>query len=197
MQSDTPAQAASGAAQASPTPGAVDWAAWLREYGPRIFLFARQQLMVEADAEDVMQESLVQLVRAVEDGSFRGDSSQYAAYVCTVIRHRAMELARREALLRSKYRELHEQDGELAYPEPWLESSLDDAYLRNNVENLLRTLPGIYAEVVILHVWGEYTFRQIADMVGASTSTVSSRFRYALQVLRKKLSSHSDNPLQL
>ncbi len=189
MDSVSPAQGSAATESSAPIAKAVDWAAWLREYGPRLFLFARQQLQVDEDAEDVMQEVLVRLVRAVESGTFRGDADQYAAYAFAVMRNRAKDFLRREEALRQKHRKFREQGGELvARPEPWLESALDDAYLRNNVENLLRTLPGVYAEVVVLHIWGEYTFFQIAEMVGCTPSTASSRFRYALDVLRRKLS---------
>ncbi len=197
MDSESPAQGGSLSDQPSPVAEAMDWAAWLREYGPRLFLFARQQLYADEDAEDVMQEALVQLVRAVEEGSFRGGSDQYAPYVYSAIRNRARDHRRRELALRRKHRRYREQGRPVvASPEPWLESALDDAYLRNNVENLLRTLPGVYAEVVVLHIWGEYTFFQIAEMVGCTPSTASSRFRYAVQVLRRKLSQSPDPDFQ-
>ncbi len=196
MENHNPAQGEPPSGQVSATVEAVDWAAWLEEFGPRLFLFARQQLQVDEDAEDVMQESLVQLVRAVEDGSFRGDRAQYAAFVYSTIRHRAKDLIRREANMREKHRRLRDATTDVVQTAPWLESSLDDAYLRNNVENLLRTLPGTYAEVIVLRIWGEDTFQQIAEMTGAATSTVSSRFRYALQVLRRKLMHTPDPPTQ-
>ncbi|NNE92375.1 MAG: RNA polymerase sigma factor, partial [Verrucomicrobiales bacterium] len=35
------------------------WSDWLRENGPRLMLYARQQTRCEADAEDVLQAALV------------------------------------------------------------------------------------------------------------------------------------------
>ncbi len=175
-------------------PVPVDWAAWLKEFGPRLFLYARQQARAEEDAEDIMQEALVQLVRAVEGGSFRGERSKWPSYVYTAIRHLAMDRGRRENVRRSYLQRFRVGMEAEAYPEPWLQSSHDDEHLRRQTEALLRTLPGEFAEVVVLRIWGEHTFQQIADMTFTNLSTVTSRYRYAMQALRKRL---SDNPLSL
>ncbi len=173
----------------------VDWSAWLKEFGPQLFLYARQQARSEADAEDIMQDALVQLVRAVEGGNFNGERSKWPSYVYTAIRHLAMDRGRREeARTRNlqRFRDGMEPE-QCEYPEPWLRSSSDDEHLRRQMEALLRTLPAEFSEVVVLRIWGEYTFQQIADMTFTNLSTVTSRYRYAMQALRKKLST---NPLQ-
>ncbi len=171
-------------------PERVDWAAWLKEFGPRLFLYARQQARAEADAEDIMQEALVQLVRAVESGSFRGERAKWPSYVYTAIRHLAMDRGRREDTFRNNLQRYRDDMEAAEYPEPWLQSSADDELLRRQMEALLRTLPAEFAEVVVLRIWGEYTFQQIADMTFTNLSTVTSRYRYAMQALRKKLSEH-------
>ena len=167
--------------------GAVDWAAWLQEFGPRLLLYARQQTRSEADAEDVMQEALVQLVHAVDSGNFKGENSQWLSYTYTAIRHQAMDKGRREEV-RKQYVE-HEQDGmqEGEADEPWLHSPEDDDYLRARVEKLLKGLPPEYAEVIVLKIWGEHTFQEIANITGAKLPTVTSRYRYAMQAMRKAL----------
>ncbi len=171
----------------------VDWAAWLKEFGPRLFLYARQQARCEADAEDIMQDALVQLVRAVERGSFRGERAKWPSYVYAAIRHLAMDRGRREDAQSRNLQRFRESVESEEYPEPWLQSSQDDEQLRGQMEALLRTLPGEFAEVVVLRIWGEYTFQQIADMTFTNISTVTSRYRYAMQALRRKLTS---NPLK-
>jgi RNA polymerase sigma-70 factor, ECF subfamily len=51
----------------------------------------------------------------------------------------------------------------------------------------LRTLPQEQSEVVVLKIWEELTFQEIADLLGVSLSTVASRYRYALEKLSSKL----------
>jgi RNA polymerase sigma-70 factor, ECF subfamily len=51
----------------------------------------------------------------------------------------------------------------------------------------LGTLPLEQREVVLLHIHGQLTFREVAELLGISINTAQSRYRYALQALRKRL----------
>lgn len=173
--------------------GAIDWAAWLKEQGPRLLLYARQQTRREADAEDVLQEALVQLVHAVESCSFRGGPEQWPAYVYTAIRHLAADRGRREEVRRQYAAEQQETLREGEEETPWLTCSADAEYLRCRVEKLLHELPKEFAEVVVLRIWGEHSFREIAEMTQNNLSTITSRYRYAMQALREALEA---NPIE-
>ncbi len=80
----------------------INWETWLDENSARLFLYARQQTRSQADAEDVLQNALLQLVRAVECGEFRGQPSQWLSYTLSAIRHLAADEARRR-LTRQSY----------------------------------------------------------------------------------------------
>jgi RNA polymerase sigma-70 factor (ECF subfamily) len=172
----------------------VDWSVWLAENGAQLLLYARQQCRSEADAEDVLQEALVQLVHVVEGGSFTGTQEQWRAYAYSAIRHLAMDRGRREQVRRNYVVSQQEgmQEGEAETP--WLSCAADDEYLRKKFEKLLHSLAPEFAEVVVLHIWGEHTFQQIADMTGNKLSTITSRYRYALKSMRKELES---DPIEL
>lgn len=167
----------------------VDWNAWLAEFGPQLRLYARQQCRRDADAEDVLQEALMQLVHAVSMGSFTGTREQMCAYAYTAIRHLAADRGRREQVRHNYANSQQEILREGAEETPWLNSSADDEYLRNRLERTLRKLKPEFAEVVVLHIWGERTFQEIADITGNKLSTVTSRYRYALLDMRKDLES--------
>lgn len=171
----------------------IDWSAWLAEFGPQLLLYARQQCRSQADAEDVLQDALVQLVHAVESGSFTGAQEQWRSYAYTAIRHLAMDKGRREQVRRNYAVAQQETLREGEEETPWLSCAADDEYLRERLETLLRKLAPEFAEVVVLHIWGEHTFQQIADMTGNKLSTITSRYRYALQSLRKELEA---NPVE-
>ncbi|MBR5196367.1 MAG: sigma-70 family RNA polymerase sigma factor [Akkermansia sp.] len=169
----------------------IDWSAWLDEYGSQFLLYARQQCRNESDAEDVMQDALVQLVRVVESGSFTGTQDQWRAYVFTAIRHLAMDLGRRMSVRRTYETAQQEHMSEGEEETPWLSCAADNEYLRVRIESMLRKLSPEKAEVVVLHIWGELTFQQIADVTGNKLSTITSRYRYALEDLRKALGDNS------
>ena len=39
----------------------------------------------------------------------------------------------------------------------------------------------------MLKIWGEHTFQEIANITGAKLPTITSRYRYAMQAMRKAL----------
>ncbi len=51
-------------------------------------------------------------------------------------------------------------------------------------------LPGEQREIVILKIWNELTFAEIAEILEISPNTAASRYRYALGALRKSLQPH-------
>jgi len=56
-----------------------------------------------------------------------------------------------------------------------------------NLRRALEALPNEQRQVMVLHIWGELTFSQISDLLGLSSNTVASRYRYALAKLRDSM----------
>ena len=54
-------------------------------------------------------------------------------------------------------------------------------------DRALQSLPTEQREAVALHIEGGLTFEEIAEGLGVSVNTVGSRYRYALEKLRKAL----------
>lgn len=56
-----------------------------------------------------------------------------------------------------------------------------------SLRRALAALPENQREVTILHIWGELTFSQIAEVLEISSNTAASRYRYALAKLREAM----------
>lgn len=177
------------------TSNPVDWGTWLKEYGPRLLLFARQQSRSEEDAEDIMQEALVRLVQKHNEGSFVGDQQQWLPYVYTSIRRIAMDYARsadsRTGREQMMYHDMEaSQDANI-----WLRSDQDHEVLCTHVNDQLKRLPKKFSEVIVLKIWGEQSFQQIALELEIPLNTVASRYRYGMSQLRE--SFMKSNPLEI
>lgn len=148
------------------------WYAWLEANAARYLLFARSQTRSEADAQDVLQEALLEAWRRAPDLP-PGDT-----LIFKTIRWRAIDLGRR-ADLRARH-ELNTVD--------WWQSSEDAPGTRNlELEGAVQALPAHLREVVLLKIWGGLTFRDIAETLGLPPATAASRYRYALEHLRHAL----------
>ena len=60
------------------------------------------------------------------------------------------------------------------------------------VQRALAALPPEQAEVVVLKVWHDLTFREIGEALNLSPDTAASRYRYALGKLRRLLGDEEE-----
>ena len=141
----------------------------------RLVQFAFYRLRSREDAEDVVQEVLVQAFR--DRGKHRIiDNAD--AFLFRMVSNRCSDLLRRR-----------KRDGgsleDLAW-EPEAQPP-DPAVAMRLIAELLDRLPARQAEAIRLRVYGELPFEAVAEAMGCSVPTVKSRFRYGIQKLRRVL----------
>jgi RNA polymerase sigma-70 factor (ECF subfamily) len=153
------------------------WETWLTRHGPALVLFAAGWTDCRADAEDAVQEAFVRFWRA------RQRAAEPLPYLYACVKRAALERLRGEG--RRKRRELA-----AAMPEsggPWFADPVEGEERRAAIEAALAGLPENQREVLVLKVWGDLTFSEIAPAIDVSPNTVASRYRYALARLREQL----------
>lgn len=160
-----------------------DWRSWYRAYGARLLIAARQWTRSAADAEDVVQEAFVRFWR--HQRHLKGDP---LPLMLTSVRRAALDLLRRSAR-----RQRREQDHVDVAAESWFEAHPENDERANLLEEAVIQLPSEQREVLVLKIWGDLTFAEIADRLDLSANTAASRYRYALGALRQKLSTLTDH----
>jgi RNA polymerase sigma-70 factor (ECF subfamily) len=157
--------------------GEDDWQAWLDEHGAALLLLARQYVPDRAGAEDVLQEAFVRFWRS------RERALDATAFLFACVRRCALEWLRGE-----RRRGAREQAVARRRPaEALFEPALFEDERRRQIESALVLLPAEQREVVVLKVWGGLTFAQIAEALAVPANTAASRYRYALEHLRREL----------
>ena len=111
---------------------------------------------------------------------FSGAGPPPDGLIFATIRRRAVDLARRET--RRSAREAAVRADE---PAAWFDSGVEDRERNRLIQNAMSQLPVIYREVLTLKVWGDLSFVQIGEALEISQNTAASRYRYALEALRK------------
>ena len=152
-----------------------DWESWLAEHAPKLLLFARQQTRSEADAQDVVQDAVLECWHRQAVGTPPAPGLVFAT-----IRRRAIDLGR--STDRRAGRELAAASGA---SEIWFDGGVEERERSRLIQEAMNKLPGNYREVVTLKVWGGLTFAEIADVLDIPANTAASRYRYGLVELRK------------
>ncbi len=164
-----------------PETGINDLEKWIEVYGPKLFLFAQQQTASYADAQDVYQEAIVKVLKeSLESGV---GNIPPLGRMFLAIKHKAIDLHRQR---RSRTKREHHYD-ELSVDSKWFVSQIEKEEQHGQLHEAVRSLPSDQQEVVILKVWGEQTFKSIAEILGIPQNTAASRYRYGLSQIRSSL----------
>jgi len=148
------------------------YAALYDRLGPSLLRVARAMLHAVDQAEDAVQDVFVQLVRR------RGQLAQVRdldAYVFAILRNAVLQRLERQRIEQHHLRQLT----------PVQTPKSDCA--RDDLDEALKALPPEQREVIALKMDGGLTFAQIADILNISPNTAASRYRYALEKLRRIL----------
>ncbi len=133
------------------------------------------------DAEDAVQAALV---RVVAVPTLLRNAKAPWAYLLQMVRNESIGILRRkkrwrlvqgitDLLTRRSVDELERED---SHRQIWL---------------ALRRLPVEQSEVIVLKIWEDMTFAQIAEILSLPSPTVASRYRYGLQKLELMLHSQA------
>jgi RNA polymerase sigma-70 factor (ECF subfamily) len=144
--------------------------------GPRLVRYAQALLRNATDAEDAVQAAVVRLARHPES---LATARMPWAYCLRVVRNESLRLM-------SKQRPTSTLP-ERSLTSPFRHWSVEEEELRQKVLAAVRRLPAEQAEVVVLKVWENLTFLEIAGVTGEPANTVASRYRYALEKLQRSL----------
>jgi len=166
---------------------ATDWKKWFHENGTRLLLFARSKTNNEQDAQDVLQEAILRLWKSYSNKT-EGFSPPQLPLAFTAIRNTAIDHARK-----SIRRQAREQHSDQVFRESeqllnWFESSsIIKKERAEEITKALKKLPEKFRDVISLKIWGELTFLEISKTLNIPANTAASRYRYALDALRKTL----------
>jgi RNA polymerase sigma-70 factor (ECF subfamily) len=131
----------------------------------RLIRFAYYRLHTLADAEDVVQDVLVQAYR---DRARHRNVDNAVPFLFRMVANRATDLLRKRR-----------------HSAPLTEAAAEPMERDLWVAGLLDRLPPDQAEAIRLRFYGDLAFEDVARAAGCSVPTVKSRFRYGLERLRK------------
>ena len=148
------------------------------DHAAALGLFARQWCDCP---EDVVQEAFVKLAAA------RKPPDRPLPWLYRVVRNGALNAAR--AAKRRRRRESH-----VAQLRPiWFEPIHEDALDAQAAAAAMQDLPPELREVLVARIWGDLTFEEIGRVTGCRSSTAHRRYTAALEALRERLGSCTQN----
>jgi len=166
-----------------------------REFAPRVYHLARRMLGNDADAEDVTQDVLLQVVRKLD--TFRGEAA-FPTWLHRVTVNAALAHRRKRAGRESH--EIHDPlghfDGDGLHGRPvkrWTmrpEQIVLAAEQKQVIERAIAELPEMYRDVYVLADTQQLPNAEIAELLGINLPAVKSRLHRARLMMRDTLAPH-------
>lgn len=165
-----------------------------RDYAPRVYHLARRMLGNDADAQDVTQDVMMQVVRKLD--SFRGESAfptwLHRVTVNAALAHRRKQTNRREQVV-SDPMEHFVEDGHRHPVKPWTEqpeAKVLDREREKLIEDAIVRLPDGYRDVYVLADVEQLPNSEIVDMLEMTVPAVKSRLHRARLMMRDYLAPY-------
>lgn len=160
----------------------------ISENEAKLFNFIRKSV-TEAEAEDILQDVFYQLTEAYQ---LMKPIENVSAWMYRVARNKVTDLFRKK---KPDYVDMREKPDEeetrflsiinTTYPNQ--DDEMLRQYLVEEIESAIDKLPEAQQEVFIAHEIEGRSFKEIAELTGASVNTLLSRKRYAILTLRESL----------
>jgi RNA polymerase sigma-70 factor, ECF subfamily len=166
-----------------------------RDHGARVYNLARRMLGNDADAEDVTQDVLLQVVRKLH--TFRGDADiatwLHRVTVNAALAHRRKRAKRDEREIHDPLETFLESGHHASEINPWrLPPDLQALGHEQTklIEHAIAELPEPYRDVYVLADVEGLPNAEIGDMLGLSLPAVKSRLHRGRLMMRNALAKH-------
>jgi RNA polymerase sigma-70 factor (ECF subfamily) len=175
--------------QASSAPDLLSVEQVCHDYAPRVYSTARRMVRSDADAEDVTQDVLLQVVRKLP--SFRGEAALptwlHRITVNTALSHRRRSAVRQEGQTDPLPEDLADRERRSGPAEQLL-----DREARQLIDRAIASLPPSYRTVFLLADVEGLPNADVGERLGLSLAAVKSRLHRARLLLRDALSPDFD-----
>lgn len=150
-------------------------------YSKGLYHYALAMLFREQDAEDALHTVFMRLVDLAKRGDLHTDNLQ--GYLYRALRNEALTLIERRRMSEEKARARSNGMIHAASPDITPLEAM-------RVNEAVKRLPLEQREVIVLKIFEDFTFREIAELTGEKLDTVASRYKYGVKKLEEMLHVH-------
>jgi RNA polymerase sigma-70 factor (ECF subfamily) len=143
-----------------------------------------------AAAEDIFQDTFVRAIHALKEGNYN-EEGKFSAWVMRIAHNLCIDYFRHvKKMPMTRERDEYNPFDYISTEEKNSEESQVKAEVRQDTKKLLNQLPDEQKEIVMMRLYYDMSFKEIADQLDISINTALGRMRYALINLRKLIEKH-------
>ncbi len=158
----------------------------LKRHKSRVFSYILMLVKNRALAEDIFQDTFTKVLRSLQNAGYKEDG-RFLPWVLRIAHNLVIDYFRKQR----NYREVSNEQGDfdlfdsIAFSERSNEDTIVKKQIMQDVRELIRLLPEEQRTLVIMRLYMDMSFKEIAEETGVSINTALGRMRYAIVNLRK------------
>jgi len=157
----------------------------------RIFSFILSKVLNRDVAEDIFQDTFIKVINTLKRGAYN-EEGKFLPWVMRISHNLIIDHFRRNKRL-PKFNNTDDFDifDVLSDEMLSIENQIIKSQILEDVRNLIQELPEDQKEVLLMRMYRDMSFKEIAENTDVSINTALGRMRYALINLRKLIEKHN------
>ncbi len=159
----------------------------LGRYEKPVFNYILHAVKDEDLANDIFQETFIKAITVIRQGRYE-DNGKFGAWLTRVAHNLVIDHYRRnkaENTISNDADEEHDLLNDKDLCEASVEDMMCQSQLVRDIRCLVKELPKTQRDVLMMRIYRDMSFKEIAEETGVSINTALGRMRYALKNMRR------------
>ncbi len=162
----------------------------IQRHQQRIFSFIFSKVLDREIAEDIFQDTFIKVIKTLKKGNYN-EEGKFIPWIMRIAHNLVIDYFRKNKRMPMfKNRDDFDIFSVISDEKLNIENELIKNQILNDVRELIYELPEDQKEVLLMRIYKDMSFREIAENTDVSINTALGRMRYALINLRKLIEKH-------
>ena len=162
----------------------------VNKHKSRIFNFIYSKVLDRYTAEDIFQETFIKVIKTLKKGLYN-EEGKFLPWIMRISHNLIIDYFRKNKRL-PMFDNCESFDifSILKDDIPNAENIMIDKQIKKDLVKIISELPMDQKNVIIMRLYKNMSFKEIADISGVSINTALGRMRYAIINIRKLIEQH-------
>lgn len=162
----------------------------IHRHQSKIYGFIYSKVTDHDVSNDIFQDTFMKVIKTLKSDSYN-EEGKFLPWVMRIAHNLIVDHFRKGKKM-PMLRETEEFSifSILSDDVPNIESRMITSQVEKDLQSLIKELPDDQREVLMMRIYQDLSFKEIAEITGVSINTALGRMRYALMNLRKVINKH-------
>lgn len=163
----------------------------IERHQSKIFGFIYSKVADRDVSDDIFQDTFIKVIKTLKSNAYN-EEGKFLPWVMRIAHNLVIDHFRKNKKM-PLFRETEEFSifSIMTDNEPTIENQIITNQVETDLKRLIEELPEDQKEVLVMRMYQDLSFKEIAELTGVSINTALGRMRYALLNLRKVIEKNN------